>query len=900
MTLSKELYTLLKENHVFELFYTHLSLIQPKGKYSLSRNVLSKFWDLYSKIIQKEKDIALGIAEAPQLYSSVIVDVDLKFKLEQHPEEKTLYSQDFVTELIHIYQDVLREVVIDIKESDLVCVLLEKPMYIVSDDQTLYKNGFHLHFPYLFLNKIEQEIVIIPKVRKYMSENKYDIKNKFETFSDNIVNIKSIEDLIDTAAIKNSWLLYGSKKTEEQEPYLVTKIYNQELEELKMFDAFKDYQVYDENEELIELNEGNIEFYLPRILSIVPYGRKVYEIKNTGPILTKYIQKPKYVDHEDNRPIEVISKELEEASKLISFLNEERANDRNDWMMVGWALYNISRGGDDGLDVWLEFSRKSPKFNEPKCIYEWTHMIDRKKITLGTLKYFAKLDNPDEYQKFLIEEGRKNMKKELKSSHYDLAVLLHEQVGHQYVFTDAGWYTFNNHKWIFIERDGYELRNKISKDLVEFFDGMLRETYIKLSQTPNDEDLKKNQKDIACIIKCLKTTNFKNNVMKECQEVFYDRDFEKKLNTNRYLIGFQNGVFDLENNYFRKGLPTDYISVQMSISYKEFDSNDRRVIDVYNFLEKVFPDSSLRRYFMDVMSETFVGYNHRKNVYFWTGEGDNGKSITQMFFEKMFGKLSIKGPTTMITSKRPGSGSANAELARTGNGVRTIFLEEPDPDEEIYIGVFKHLSGNDTIYARDLFQKGKDAPEIVPMFKLFVICNELPSIRKGGDKATWNRIRVIPFESTFSKTAPSTIEEQIRDKVFPVDSNFAQKIPELVEPFAWVLLNHRTQPKINEPEKVLTATDRYRMNNDYKHQFASQSIMNDENGVISPTDLCCKYKDWLDENYPGMKPPPRMEVIKYFQKKWGDTDESGCWKGKRFKMTTEDSGSSKNALNQIL
>ena len=937
MSLSKELYALLKENYVYERFFTHVSLIQPKGRYSLSRSVLSTFWTLYCKLVNYTNDerksetntetnteenqekikeneyhqIALGIAEAPEQYSSVLVDVDLKFKQTEYPTTQTLYNQEFVESLIRIYQDVLSEVVQDISERQFTCVLLEKPIYNVPEDPDLYKNGFHLHFPYLFLNRVNQEVVIVPRVRHYISENRYHILDHFNLFSKNLLT--EIDQLIDTAVFKNSWLLYGSKKSENQEPYLVSKIYSNvysnddsSVQTLSLYEAFKDYALFDELEEPIVITEDNVEYYLPRILSIVPYGRKVQEIRSdisTPHTLMKYIHKPVFRNEvEDERTEEEIENDIELARKLLTIMNPSRADEYHDWMTLGWALYNISRGSEEGLDVWLEFSKQSTKFNETKCIYEWSHMEDRKKITLGTLKFFAKQDNPDAYSKYIYQKSQEHMKTELKGSHYDLAQLLYEQCGNEFIYTESGWYQFANHHWEFIHT-GLELRSKISKDLVEFFDQIKRSNYRKLSETDADEPtIKQQQKELDRLIQNLKSTQYKQNIMKECQEVFHVRDFERKLNTNRYLIGFTNGVYDLELNLFRDGLPTDYISSQMAIPYREFTYSDPRVQDVYNFFEKVFADTSLRRYFMDVMSEAFVGYNHRKQVYFWTGEGDNGKSITQMFFEKMFGRLSIKAPTTLITSKRPNAGSANAELARAGNGVRTIFLEEPDPDEEIFTGVFKHLSGNDSIYTRDLYQSGKSVSEIVPMFRLFVICNKLPKIRKGGDKATWNRIRVIPFESTFSKTAPSSPEEQLKQKVFPVDTSLAQKIPNLVEAFAWILLQHRLKAKIADPEKVMTATDRYRMNNDYIHQFTVQMVTDDEKGGITPGDLYSRYKDWLEEGVPGVRPPPLLEFTEYYQKKWGDLNEDGVWMGKRFRCERSSGNNTGNDvnLNQLL
>jgi P4 family phage/plasmid primase-like protien len=718
-----------------------------------------------------------------------------------------------------------------------------------------------------------------------MSENKYGILDEYKSFSDKLVKQKPITELIDLAALKNAWLLYGSKKAPEQESYRVSKIYDAEMKPLTLYEAFKDYVLYDEDEERIPLNDSNISLNLPRILSICPYGRKTYEIRANlvqTPALIQYVHKPKITkDREDNRDDDQVDTDVKTLKQIIHFLDPKRADDRNDWMSVGWAIFNITRGSDEGLDIWMEFSRLSPKFNEARCIYEWTNMEDRKKITLGTLKYFAKQDNPDKYYRHLSEENRQNMRVDLKTSHYELAMIMHQMFSDEFVYTEpGGWYQYTNHHWQSIE-SGYELRSKISKDLVNFFENIRRED--ENPQTES-EDYQKLIKTYQRLHQSLKMTQFKNSIMRECQEIFYERGFEKKLDNNRYLIGFQNGVFDLEKNIFRPGLPTDYISQQMAINYTVFSETDSRVREVHNFLEKVFPDSSVRRYFLDVMSETFVGYNHRKHVYYWTGEGNNGKSITQEFFEKMFGRLSIKAPTTLITSKRPNSGSANAELARTGNGVRTMFLEEPDGDEEIYTGVFKQLSGNDSYYARDLFQKGKDSTEIVPMFKMFVICNKLPKIKKGGDTATWNRIRVIPFEATFvpGKEAPSSIEEQLKQKKFPKDPTFSDRIPHLVEPLAWVLLEHRTKPKmVDEPEKVSAATDKYRKGNDYVFQFLSQTTTEDEKGSVDPSDLFARYRDWLSDGFPGTKLMQVNEFTEDVIRKWGELNERGMWSGRR-------------------
>ena len=60
----------------------------------------------------------------------------------------------------------------------------------------------------------------------------------------------------------------------------------------------------------------------------------------------------------------------------------------------------------------------------------------------------------------------------------------------------------------------------------------------------------------------------------------------------------------------------------------------------------------------------------------------------------------------------------------------------------------------------------KKAKEITPMFTVAVICNNPP--KAHGDKAFWNRLRIIPFESTFCDDAPITRRRTITsERNFP-------------------------------------------------------------------------------------------------------------------------------------
>lgn len=884
---SKQVENILKKNYTDGVFHTHVSLIQPKGKFLFNREGFEKFWECYCKLIKNNNESIVGIAEKPQSYLPVLGDIDIKIKeTEDMNFGEHIYSTEQLQSVIEIYQSVLRNIVEDCSDEQLLCVVLEKPIYRITKNENTYtKNGFHLHFPNLFLKKIDQEVQLIPRVQ--------DLINESQTFIN--LGIEDSGKVIDGACCKVPWLLYGSRKSSEMNSYLVTQIINHDGKKISLENAFRHYRIYDKKEQLINI-KNDIEFYLPRILSIMTCGRETSELRSglISPLKEKIKEKRK---KNQQTQIKISTKESLEISKqLLPMLSQFRSEDRNEWMTIGWILFNIGEGSTEALEQWCEFSsRDKENYDEGTCIFEWEKMT-KKDLTLGTLRYYAGVDNPEEYNKFKKIQAENHVKESLSGSHNDIAKVLYEEYGNEFVcasISNKNWFQFCNHKWQEIE-EGVYLRQKISKEISKKYVDMGKELYMEMSkaQDKSEESMLSNRlKQVQKIVSNLKAAPYKNNIMKEAMEVFYDRRFREKLNKNAYLIGFKNGVYDLKLNTLRPGRPEDFISKAMPNDYKEFDETDEEVLNVHDYLEKVFPDKSVRNYFLDVSSDVFVGGNHQKQVYFWTGEGDNAKSVTQSLFEKMLGELAIKFSTTLITGKKTANGSANPELSRAGDGIRWATLEEPDGDEQINIGTLKNLSGNDSYWARDLFQKGKEAKEITPMFKLIFICNKLPKL-KYSDKATWNRIRVIPFESTFvkdGKDCPKTFEEQLRQKKFPMDKQFSKKIPGMIQAFAWVLLRHRSQIKIRiEPPKVTQATEIYRKQNDIYRQFIEESIIEDKSFTLSLLELYSNFKEWHKEGFPNYSLPIKNEIKEYFERVWGECEKGTRWGGYRIRNLQDD------------
>ena len=119
------------------------------------------------------------------------------------------------------------------------------------------KNGYHLHWPCVFLKKTDIEVHLLPRVKNMLKELKV-----FEN-----LGLEDSSEPLDDKAVNVPWLIYGSRK-EGMEPYLMTKIYNSDCEEIDFEEAFKYYQIFDINENLININNKLIYVMVSLLLTI--------------------------------------------------------------------------------------------------------------------------------------------------------------------------------------------------------------------------------------------------------------------------------------------------------------------------------------------------------------------------------------------------------------------------------------------------------------------------------------------------------------------------------------------------------------------------------------------------------------------------------------------------------
>jgi len=849
--------------------FSHTSKISPLRSYNIPDEDLENFWQIYQEVVAEGGIV--GITEKPLEIVPLIVDVDFKCPMEDGL--KRYYKPKHIRELIQIYQEIISELVVNPNDENIyTCCVLEKINPTVIGGKI--KDGFHLHFPFFWTEGWIQKEYIRIQVIQRVTEKKI--------FSD-IPFCETLDKVFDRNIPSVCWLMYGSRKEPKLEPYRITKCYNKELDTLKPMHVFKK-----------KYSNGNKAFNYPRYLSIRDKTMIATQLK---PGLTKKSikNKPKIVR---TRTLEQILSDLIISDQLMGMLNDSRANDYNDWMTVGWILFNIAEGHEKGLEQWIAFSKKNDeKFKEGECEKLWEKM-ERKNYSLASLKYIASQDAPNEYKIWKNSQINNFLHQYISDAHNDIARVLYLMFENKYICADVDkeiWYEFRGHRWCKIAK-GIGLRREFKVLIDKYSEIMIY--YITKSKEEQTEDGKfvynaKCQK-ITKLIEKLKNHTFKNAVIKECMEYFHDEKFIERMDEQKHLLVYENGVYDCSICKFRDGRPDDYCTKTTGLYYQEFEEDDPLVLELESIFKKIFPNDKVYKFFKQTTGELIRGGNRHKIFIIWNGGGNNGKSVVADLLEKALGDYYYTPPTSLLTGKSSQSSSATAELIPL-KGARIVCASETGNDDFMNCEIMKKLTGGDPIYARGLF---KDPITIHPQFILVLHCNKLPKV-SAEDKASWERIRVLPFNSKFVKKdkAPDSIEEQWKQRVFVQDRSLKERLPQLAEVFSWWLIkqyNTFKDSELYEPLEVKASTKDYHKINDFYLQFIEDriTITKDYSDVLSLETIYSIFKVWYKECYPGNKTANRDQVKQSLEKKFIDSGLSGIsngvWRGIKFSESNND------------
>lgn len=889
--------------------YTHISFYGPSLKWNIRSHDLPNFWKTYCKLISS-KDGRYCLAEKAQEILPVVVRGTFQFS-EVDSESFVPYQDDFLLALVYCFQQAMIELLdIDTPGKLICCVLESRKAWMTSanavsastNPQVCYT--WALQFPFLRIEANFQKNVLRPRVIQLLRQHK--VLDRLSEHPDNT----QWDTVLDPLIPGDPWPMYGSTRTPTESKLDLTHIYPKlnppdeeqdnepELSEVFVVENHSHVQQCLLKPSMFVDESGQVDhnLWLPMFLSL-HYWNQITVVKAQTTVNT-----PSRSNSSTRSSVSTFAKvdatELEIADTLIQMLSLERLEKDHYWMDVGKSLYNLDRGGETGLNIWIRYTERSDNHdaNDCRCLYPTFNIGNT--LTLKTLAWYAREDSKDLYEEWHDKWCYPVMEKALSCIHTDVAIALYRYFWLEYLYssTEKRWYYFSQHRWHRLD-DGLELRKGISSQFVKRFE-MLRLQLGRQKmecQVPADQDrIEDSIKKVTNLIAKLKTVTFKSNLMREATEHFHDAKFAEKADADTDTMGLLNGIIETCNSYatFRPGKPEDFITKSSTVFFcEDYHWKHPHVEKCMKWLRQVFPEDELLNYFLKLAASCLKGRNMDKLFVIWTGEGDNSKSMIKKLFECAFGNYSFTFPPTVLTGKRTSSSGPTPELALAAS-TRVNFLQEPSKEDTIRDGALKELTGGDTLFARKCNQ---DGGVIETHFKLFYLCNKVPVI-PNSDKAVRNRLRILPFLSKWVRNAPETEEEQMRQRTFKMDSDFINKIPPFAPAFLWILVQKFSNYRLDglrQPEIITKHTEEYWEENDPIQQFIKETIESvtiEKNGIKEPnpdvklgvTDIYNEYSHWFRESFQGLKVPDRNSVKYSFTEKWGKPTRVG-WTGIKFK-----------------
>ena len=880
------------------------------GTYHISEKDHEVFQKKYFKAAFKE-GIKQYLTEKQLVEDGpVMIDIDLRYPTTIKEKQHT---GDHILDFIMGYLDKCNDVIHVTEGQSIDVFVMEKNKVNCLPEKT--KDGIH--------------IIIGIKMHKGLQTL---LRNKMlaelPEMWDDLPITNTWDEVFDEGVTKGhvNWQLYGSMKPNHS-PYLIKKHYTvnydgvcwspeendmKEFNTEKMLDKlsarYTGYPAFEMVDGIQEEYELACQTLSRKFKNNAAAGKTKYNVAMKRAVSTMSI-----MDIKDSETLDMLIEEMldnispsdyhiKETHDYTMTLPEEYygPGSYNKWIRTGWALSTTS---DKLFLTWLKFSSRevcrdtlkggNGKFDwrNVSVLYEMWNSFDSGNrvdgLTHRSIMYWSKLSVPDKYNEVYREtidyfinvtigsRGGGSEKNGDNPTEFDLAQVLYQMYKDKYVCVSIKnncWFQYKNHRWYEIDQ-GTSLRMNISTNMWRLYFDRLQPFVNRMAQE-EDDDERKNLTMIAykygSVCEILKKTVWKNNIMREARELFYDQQFIEKLDQNPYLLCFNNCVVDFEAGIHRKGKPDDYLSKCTNIDYMPITQQKHGSIidEVSEFIAQLFPDEELRTYMWEHLASCLVGTNENQTFNIYTGSGRNGKSKLVELMSKCMGEYQGTVPITLITQKRNTIGSTSSEVVQL-MGTRYAVMQEPSKGDTINEGIMKEITGGDPIQGRALF---KDTVTFIPQFKLAVCTNTLFDI-KSNDDGTWRRIRLVDFKSVFIEKPYEDEERYPREQYpyqFPVDKNIIKKFNIWAPVFMSMLVDlaKKTRGNVNDCKMVMASSDQYREGQDYLAEFVRDKIQKVKGERIRKTEIREEFRQWYVANY-NRNVPKQRELEDYMSKRFG-------------------------------
>lgn len=599
----------------------------------------------------------------------------------------------------------------------------------------------------------------------------------------------------------------------------IGELIDSELNDIPTLD-YGDYnEIYDELTKIKETGEDKIDI--------------INDIDFTDDENEKEDEKEEEKEEKPKKNISNKNKNENELIKILDNLNKKRYQLYSYWLI----LYFVFVNENFSLDLFDAYSKKfgGKKYDKEKNYNILKNIKPQKSYTIATLYYWLKEDNKTVFSELCKTTRSDFWNIASKLDNITIADFYFQLDPESYIYNkkSSRWYEYDkNNILVQSEQMPITLSNGMGRKLQE----IAKEQYQLID--PDNE----NFKIYSDIYKKFYKTVGTNKFIKDCIEQLklpYSKEIDELINNINYFA-FKNAVYDIRTNKIREIRKDDYITKNTGYDYNKNYITEENEKTIRNYFYSLFEDDEMTEYFLKITGCQLFGNDIQQKIYFYSGKGGNGKSLTQNLIKNSLGGYY----TTVSNNFLFGSlqkGAPDPELLSL-IGVRYVAVSEPDDTEKkLNVANLKRFSGSEMVEGRKF--RSEEIIKFMPQFTLNISCNDLPEL-SSTDGGMRRRARNIYFPFQFRDE--KELLNNANNRKINVELSEKLNKPEIIQTFINLLLKYAFENKtikIKEPNKVIEDSSKYMDENNPLYEWFSESIIrtNDNKDTIQSLMLINNY-----------------------------------------------------------
>ena len=225
-----------------------------------------------------------------------------------------------------------------------------------------------------------------------------------------------------------------------------------------------------------------------------------------------------------------------------------------------------------------------------------------------------------------------------------------------------------------------------------------------------------------------------------------------EFDTKPFLLGFNNGVYDLQVSRFRNYNYDDYMTMTTGYDFIEYDLKKKENLKKMELLEKIIDDihsdEEMKVLYLQILASGLDGRAYQ-NFFLYNGQGGNGKGLTALFMDSVLGNYYTQ-PSNGILKDIEKANTASPDMF---NLINKRYINFKELEGTIRSAVYKNLTGGGKFVARALYSN-------IVTFSLSATIvaefNNAPEFDNMPKEADVRRLIDIYFTSNFT-TDPDKI-----------------------------------------------------------------------------------------------------------------------------------------------